>query len=250
MLSKNRIKFIKSLQIKKFRKEHGQFLVEGAKSVSELLKSDYNIHTIFLTEEYIKCWEPLLKQRETEVVVVKQQELESAGTFESNNAAIAIAGIKPGSRPNPEKQKITLALDDVRDPGNMGTIIRVADWYGIRNIVCSENSVDFYNPKVIGATMGSFTRTNVYYADLNKYLNSFKGKYPVYGAVLGGENLHRLNNLQPGFLVMGNESNGISEEIRNYVTKQIEIPGAGAAESLNVAIATAVMLDNFTRLLG
>ncbi|MDX5437365.1 MAG: RNA methyltransferase, partial [Pontibacter sp.] len=140
-----------------------------------------------------------------------------------------------------------VALDDIRDPGNLGTIIRIADWYGIENVVCSETCADFYNPKVISSTMGSFTRINVHYLNLEDWLAQHHDKYKIYGASLAGENLHRMQLKPEGILVLGNEANGIRPEVARQVNQLIKIPAFGKAESLNVATATAIIIDNFKR---
>jgi TrmH family RNA methyltransferase len=140
--------------------------------------------------------------------------------------------------------EFVIVLDDIRDPGNLGTIIRTADWYGIHSIVASEETTDFYNPKVIASTMGSFCRVNVFYTDLSSYLSAQKG--PVYGTFLNGKDVHALGEKPGGFIVIGNESNGISPAVEKLVTHRITIPRRGGAESLNAAIATAIVLDNLT----
>jgi TrmH family RNA methyltransferase len=152
---------------------------------------------------------------------------------------------KINKSPEIKKNEVVIVLDEIKDPGNLGTIIRIADWYGIDNIVASKNTVDFYNPKVITATKGSFTRVNMFYTDLNDFLS--KTKLPILGAFLNGENIHETKFPVSGILVMGNESNGVSKEIEILITKKITIPAYGKAESLNVAIATAIILDNWKR---
>jgi RNA methyltransferase, TrmH family len=138
-------------------------------------------------------------------------------------------------------------LDDIRDPGNLGTILRIADWYGISKVVCSEACADFYNPKVISATMGSFTRVQAYYLDLAQWLQKQQSTHAIYGASLEGENLHRMKLEPAGIVVMGNEANGIRPEVASQITQLIKIPAFGKAESLNVATATAIIIDNFMR---
>ncbi len=160
-------------------------------------------------------------------------------------AALAIAKIKPKVPFNFDITPFTLALDDIRDPGNLGTIIRIADWYGINQIICSQSCADFYNPKVIGATMGSFTRVSVTYVALPEFLKLQNTE--IYGAALSGENIHTLSLKPAGILVMGNEAKGLSEEVNAQIKKYVKIPGYGQAESLNVATATAILVDNFFR---
>ncbi|SIT01256.1 TrmH family RNA methyltransferase [Belliella pelovolcani] len=245
MLSKNTLKFIKSLQHKKFRKQENAFFVEGSKNVTELLDSDFEITYLLYTEKFETEYRNLLRGFKGEAFLVTQKVLESAGSFQSNDSALAVAKIKVNDPPQISKSELMLALDDVRDPGNLGTIIRIADWYGIKHIICSEESADIYNPKVLNSSMGSFTRVNVYYTDLYTYLPTLN--LPIYGAFLGGKDIHQQNLKSTGVILMGNESNGISDRIAELVTERLTIPRFGHAESLNVAIATAIICDNFKR---
>jgi len=234
------------LQIKKHRKQERLFLVEGAKSITELLDSDYKTRSLFLTEYLYKCCaDRIEKLKDTEIVLVGENDLIQAGTFETNNAGIAIAEMKENLKTEPVGGELALVLDDVRDPGNLGTIIRIADWYGVSRLYCSENTAEFYNPKVIASSMGSFTRVIPYYGPLETVLRD--SKIPVYGAMLEGKSVHSANFTQGGYLIMGNESRGISEDLKKYVQYPVTIPRYGAAESLNVGVATAVILDNVRR---
>ncbi|MCK8494189.1 MULTISPECIES: TrmH family RNA methyltransferase [Spirosoma] len=247
MLSKNQIKYIQSLHQKKYRQQHGAFLVEGAKSVQEVLQSDFQVDLLVATEAFYKENTRLTDRQRTPVEIASVADLERTGTLESNNAALAVVRTKENRPLLAGPDEIALILDDIRDPGNLGTIIRIADWYGIRKIICSETTADVYNPKVISASKGSFTRVNWWYGDIEQFLKqSAKGQI-VYGAFLGGDDVHALAFSKSGYLVMGNESNGISPEIGQYVTKRVTIPRYGEAESLNVGIATAVLLDNWRR---
>ncbi|PSR57075.1 RNA methyltransferase [Adhaeribacter arboris] len=246
MLSKAALKYINSLQVKKYRYLHQAFLVEGAKSVQELLLSDYTIEKLFVTEEFLRK-STELKSKSLAYELIDEKDLTRAGTYTTNNAVLAIAKMKAPIFFQPDLSVLSLALDDIRDPGNLGTIIRMADWYGLKHIICSETCADFYNPKVIAATMGSFTRVNVLYVDLPEYLKKLPVDLPLYGASLRGQNIHRLT-LQPGgVLIMGNEAHGIRPEVEKYVKQLIKIPRFGQAESLNVANATGIILDNFFR---
>nr|WP_317195481.1 RNA methyltransferase [Rufibacter sp. SYSU D00308] len=225
---------------------HQAFTVEGEKSVAELLQSDFALETVFATQKFLQKHTHLL-QKGFEVVEVSEEELAKAGSMETNNAALAIARMKPATDFAWQDHPFVLALDEVRDPGNLGTIIRIADWYGLTAVVLSENSADFYNQKVIAATMGSFTRITPHYVNLPEFLQKRPQNVPVYGAALAGKNVHKLD-LQPrGVLVMGNESHGIRPETMQLVTQPLHIPGRGGAESLNVGTATAILLDNFFR---
>ncbi|QNF35179.1 RNA methyltransferase [Adhaeribacter swui] len=246
MLSKAVLKYINSLQVKKYRHLHQAFLVEGAKSVKELLQSDFTIEKLFITEEFFrKSTEINFKNFSYELIT--EEDLTKAGTFASNNAALAIARMKDPGFFKPDRSELTLVLDDIRDPGNLGTIIRLADWYGVRSLVCSDSCADFYNPKVIAATMGSFTRVKLFYVDLVSFLSDLPADIAIYGASLHGENIHRLNLQPSGLLIMGNEAHGIRPEVEKFMHHLIKIPKFGGAESLNVANATGIILDNFFR---
>ena len=245
MLSKNTVKFIKSLHQKKFRKQESAFFVEGAKNVTELLLSNYTVSHLLCTEKYLEENASLLTGFSGIKVDVKPKELASLGTFSSNDQALAVAKIKENKPLTLGNDHLILALDDVRDPGNLGTIIRIADWYGIEKILLSKNTADVYNPKVLNASMGSFTRLSFEYVDLLEKLTA--SKLPVYGAFLEGKNVHHLEKMSTGILLMGNESNGISGQLEKIVTQKLTIPAFGEAESLNVAIATAVLCDNLKR---
>jgi RNA methyltransferase, TrmH family len=244
MLSKGTIKFIKSLQVKKYRKQEQCFLIEGAKSVEELLVSDFEIVKVLATSDFLSGLNIPLKG---EIVEVDEKTLSGLGEFQSNRSALAVARLKSNHRVEVGTDEYALVLDDIRDPGNFGTIIRTADWYGIRKIIASPETADFYNPKVISATMGSFTRVQVYYTDIEAYLS--KGAGPVYGAFLKGEDVHKTSFSMGGLIVIGSESHGISAGVSRLVTSRITIPRYGMAESLNVAMATAIVLDNLRRVL-
>jgi RNA methyltransferase, TrmH family len=247
MISKSWLKLIKSLQIKKFRVKEGLFIVEGAKSVLELVNSDYKIQTIFCTDSFYSQHLFQLKKVQNSIQIVTEKELAETGTFSTNNAALAVVSIKEERSLKIDKGEFALILDEVKDPGNLGTIIRIADWFGIKKIICSIETVDFYNPKVISSTMGSFTRVEIMYTDLEGYLKQVDKKTPVFGAFIEGENIHEVAFPSSGYIVMGNESSGISTEVEAFVNKKITIPRFGNAESLNVAVATAIVLDNLKR---
>lgn len=241
MISKNQLKLIRALGQKKQRKQLGQFLVQGEKNVLELLNSAMSIQHIFATAEFITAHAAVLPSDKT--TEAPEQELTKVSTLSSNNAAIAVVDI-----PAPQQAQfkgVTLVLDGVSDPGNLGTIIRLADWYGIEQIVCSLDCADTYNPKTISSTMGSFTRVKVTYQDLTQVLSN--NALPVYGAYLDGESVHTAEFKQDCLLVMGSESHGIRGNIASFVTDKITIPAFGAAESLNVAMATGIILDNMKR---
>lgn len=249
MFSKNQLKYIQSLHQKKYRQQHGAFLVEGAKSVQEVLQSTFQTELVVATETFYKENAHLTDRQQTPVEIVSVADLERSGTLESNNAALAVVRTKENRPLLAEAGEIALILDDIRDPGNLGTILRIADWYGIRKILCSETTADVYNPKVISASKGSFTRVDWWYGDVMEVLRAaVDGRtLAVYGAFLEGADVHQLAFGQSGYLVMGNESTGIRPDVAQYVTQRVTVPRYGAAESLNVGIATAVLLDNIRR---
>jgi TrmH family RNA methyltransferase len=237
-------KIIKSLHQKKFRQESKKFLVEGSKNVAELLKSNYQIDNLYITAEFKATYAEILGKHKIQAQVVDGAELKAFGTLEHNDGALAIARQKDARLPK-GTEGLILVLDDIRDPGNLGTLIRIADWYGIRDIVCSPSCVDWHNPKTISATMGSFTRVNGYYTELPVFL---KGqKLPILGGFLDGKSVHTFKFPQNGILVIGSESHGISREVTKCVTEKITIPKFGQAESLNAAVAGAIILDNWKR---
>jgi TrmH family RNA methyltransferase len=248
MLSKNRIKYVNSLKIKKYRQLNQSFIVEGAKSVQELLNSDFEIEFVLATQEFQQKYSSISSQHKTLFETVTLTELQGLGSFQTNDSCLAVAKTKENEFLRAEASEYVLVLDDVSDPGNLGTIIRIADWYGIRKIVCSENTTDRYNPKVVAASKGSFTRVDLFYANLEEYLENNAGDKMVAGAFLGGESLYDFKfPSEGGYMVMGNESNGVGREVEKFVTHKITIPRFGEAESLNVGIATAVILDNMRR---
>jgi TrmH family RNA methyltransferase len=245
MISRAQIKFIQSLKIKKFRKNSGCFIVEGEKAVSELLESGYKINHIFATRDWLELNNNLTKDILPEAI--KEEEMERISSFSSPQPVLAVAEI-PAWEPDllQLEKSLTLLLDDIRDPGNLGTIIRIADWYGIDQIFCSETCVDLYNPKVISATVGSFTRVKVFYQELEELIKQ-KNNVPVYGCVLDGESVYTSKLPPVAMILIGNEAQGISPSLLQAVSSKISIPSFGAAESLNAAVATAIVCDNFRR---
>ena len=242
MLSKVKIKYINSLHVKKHRTAKNVFLVEGAKSVIEFILSKFTTDVVYGTDMFWKQNEKLLNEQKVEFEIATEKELSQAGTLNSNNAAIALVKIPLYSKLALDASHWTIVLDGINDPGNLGTIIRVADWYGIARIIISENSVDMYNPKVVNTTKGSLTRVRVEYGDLTQVLSNFDGV--IIGADMKGEDIHSYKPEGGGVLVMGSESHGISQELKKFIANQITIPRLGGAESLNVAIATAIICDN------
>ncbi len=241
MISKNQLKLIRALGQKKQRKQQGLYLVQGEKNVLELVKSAQTIRHIFATEAF-------LSQHADELaglacVAADEETLTRVSTLVSNNAAIAVVEIP--KQAEVARQNAMLALDGVSDPGNLGTIIRLADWYGYRQLLLSRDCADPYSPKTISATMGSFARVDTIVLDLPDFLATLE--QPVYGAFLEGENVHHTRFAPNGVLLMGSESHGIRPECARFVTDKITIPAFGGAESLNVAMATGIILDNIRR---
>ncbi len=245
MLSNAKVKYIKSLQIKKYRQIHRSFIVEGAKNMLELLDSGYDVELAVVTSDFHDQYKRRLGG--VEVIVEKQSAIESAGTLKANSAGLMVAKIRENDPFMLGKKETVLVLEDIRDPGNLGTILRTADWFGIAQVVASEETAELYNPKVVQASMGSFTRVKVYYEDLPLFFE----KHPdleVAGAFLEGEPVYDFQFALPLAVVLGNESRGISPQLEKYIRRKITIPRLGRAESLNVALSTAVICDNLARL--
>lgn len=245
MLTKGKIKSLQNLKLKKERDKRGIFLVEGEKSVVEVLKSDFFIEEVFATSDFIETYKDLLNAKDRRAAKVEEGELEAVGSFEHNTSAVAVVKQKKRDVIPEIKTGITLVLDDIRDPGNLGTILRIADWYGIKQIIASIGSVDMYNNKAIAASMGSFTRIPIFYTNLFTFLK--QNKLPVFGAYLDGKNVYKTTFPKDGILLIGNESNGISGELKEFVKEKITISKVGNAESLNASVATGILLDNWIR---
>jgi len=239
IITKSILKFVKSLQLKKNRIEHQCFLVEGTKSVQELLTSDFTVEMIVGSNTFLEANKELVKQVTT--YEAKINDISANSSYKNNNSVIAIAKMSSLAILEIDSDEYVLVLDDVRDPGNLGTIIRIADWYGVNKILASPTTADFYNPKVISASMGSFARVKMYREDVTSALKSYDGE--IYGAMMNGVSLHEVPFKKGGVIVMGNESTGISSEIQELLTTKVTIPRYGQAESLNVGIATAVICD-------
>jgi TrmH family RNA methyltransferase len=243
MLTNKQIKLINSLHSKKGRTENQLFLVEGEKAISELVSSSLKIQFIVLNEtiEQLKLYSNLTNS----IYYESDISIQKLSTLVSNNFGIAVVEM-PVLTDDVDLNKISVVLDGVRDPGNLGTIIRICDWYGIRHLIMSKDCTEYYNPKVISASMGSFSRIKHLYVDLEMYLKSFPDKLKI-GALLNGENIHEFEFPDSGFIIFGNESNGISDSILKLIDKPVTIPRFGDAESLNVGISCAVFLDNLVR---
>ncbi|WP_284652822.1 TrmH family RNA methyltransferase [Flavobacterium terrisoli] len=240
MVSKNQIKLITSLQHKKYRNEHQLFIAEGVKVIQELLLSNIVLEHLFVTEA---IFESVNASQKTEI---KPADMKRISTLTSPSSCLAIFKIPAAGQI--EDKGLIVALDDIRDPGNLGTIIRLCDWFGVKQLVCSNETVDVYNPKVIQATMGSITRVKINYVDLNEYIG--RTSLPVFGTFMDGNNIYKEILPTDGILVFGNEANGISAHLEKKIKNRIAIPRFGdmqQTESLNVATATAIFLSEFRR---
>ena len=247
MLSKNKIKYIRSLDLKKNRKEERAFVAEGHKLVGDLL-GHFVCRLLVATRSWLDK-NPNVKAQE--IIEVTQEELTRASLQKTPQDVLAIFE-QPAYEMQPDvvSRSLCLALDDVQDPGNLGTIIRVADWFGIEDIFCSLGTVDVYNPKTIQATMGALARVKLHYCDLPSFITSLKG-IPVYGTFLDGDNMYEKELTPHGLIVMGNEGNGVSAEVANLVNERLYIPNyppqRETSESLNVAMATGIICAEFRR---
>ena len=239
-ISKNQLKLITSLSQKKYRQKHDLFIAEGVKVLNELLNSTFEIETLFCTDDF----EATIS--EEKVVRISETELKKVSTLKSPNKALGI--FKIPKEKAVQNSGLTIALDAINDPGNLGTIIRLCDWFGITQLVCSKDTVDCYNQKVVQASMGSLTRVSIHYTDLENYIT--KSNLDTFIADMDGENVYKTKLPKEGILIMGNEANGVSEEIKSLLQHKISIPRFGETqetESLNVATATAILLSEFKR---
>ncbi len=243
MISKNQIKLIKQLELKKFRRREGLFVAEGPKVVGDLLKRTKPA-VVYATDDYVPP-QPIDVQR------ISDDELRRISFLQHPQQVLALFPI-PAQPPFSLSFSfpLTLALDGIQDPGNLGTIIRLADWFGISTIICSDDTADAWNPKVVQATMGSIARVNIIYTDLPALLDSLPAGTPIYGTLLDGDNIYTQELTSDGIIIMGNEGNGLSEAVRQRVNRRLLIPAYrkdDTAESLNVAIATAIICSEFRR---
>ena len=250
MISKNKIKHIRSLALKKNRKTEGVFVAEGPKTVGDILVRQRAL-TIVATDEWVQQHHDEA-QRTDELIVVTEEELTKTSLQQNPQQVLAVfKQTEEELTADSISKKLVLALDGVQDPGNLGTIIRIADWFGIDTIVCSPDTADVYNPKVVQATMGSIARVRVVYTSLPHLVDSLPKDHPVFGTLLDGENIYTKDLPQHGIIVMGNEGNGISAEMRSRISQKLLIPTfattADKADSLNVAVATAIVCSEFRR---
>jgi TrmH family RNA methyltransferase len=240
MVSKNQIKLISSLHQKKHRQTHQLFIAEGIKGIQELLDAQFELEHLYTTQTDFETVASNLK------TLVTDADLKKMSALTSPNTCLAVFKIPEVKAIN--SSGLIVALDDIRDPGNLGTILRLCDWFGIQQLICSKETVDVYNPKVVQATMGSIARVNVTYVDLIDFIAN--SKLAVFGTFMDGENMYTTNLPQEGIIVMGNEANGISSDLEKIIKNRLTIPRFGTlqkTESLNVATATAIVLSEFRR---
>ena len=255
MLSGNQVKYINALKLKKNRETQRQFIAEGSKLVIELLNGPYHINEIYATPEWIGMNAAFVRPGKIIPQQVTEKELSRITALNTPSPVLAIVSIPSAeAEPLSFNNNLILALDDIRDPGNLGTIIRIADWYGISAVICSETTVDLYNPKVVQSTMGSIARIPVHYANLADFLSGLPATHKVYGSFLEGENIYTKELSDKGVIIVGNESKGISGSVAKFVTDKLHIPsfstGRGSeehAESLNASVATAIICSEFKR---
>lgn len=245
MLTKKIAKYIQSLSHKKFRDEEGSFIAEGPKLVEEFLTTKkFDCEMVVAEKEWLSEHKNLVETLNPQLVyVVEAHRLESLTLLKTPNKVLAVFKQPDLKEEILLKGKITLMLDDLQDPGNMGTIIRIADWFGIGQIICSKNSVECFNPKVVQSTMGSLARVAIFYTDLIPFIQRNKN-IPVYSAALDGESIYKMEKMEEGIIVIGNESKGISEEVLEISTHKIMIPRIGHAESLNAAVAAGIIASH------
>ena len=248
MISKAKIKLIRSLELKKKRDAAGLFIAEGGKLVSELLPC-FPCRVLVALPEWLRTHDAA---QAAEVCEVTRDELAAASLQKSPQQALAVFEKRADSVSDMRRDGLRLALDDIQDPGNLGTILRIADWFGIKHVLCSPHCADVYNPKVVQATMGALARVQVHYVDLPAFLEGeLAAGVPVYGTFLDGENIYEKSLAEAGIIVMGNEGNGISDAVCACVSERVLIPsyppGALTSESLNVSAATAIVCAEFRR---
>ncbi len=235
MLSRNEVKYIQSLYHKKNRDKDGLFIAEGVKIIDELLDSDFIIKKIYAVDDWIESHPGI-----PGIIAVDDASLNRISNFETPQKVLALVEQKNKLQTPGLNNSITIILDGIQDPGNLGTIVRTADWFGIKNIIASPDTVDVYNPKVVQSTMGSFTRINMFYTDLETFLP--EQNIMIYGAMLDGNDISGILKPKECLLVIGNESKGIRPYIQPFIQKKITIPKTGDTESLNAAVATGIIL--------
>ncbi|MDA3952209.1 MAG: RNA methyltransferase [Bacteroidales bacterium] len=254
MLSKNKIKFFNSIKKKKYRDINQCFFAEGEKLVDELLNSDLKIIEIYATSEWINLNEQQITKRNADVIEISENELNKISSLTTPNKVIVIAKQTCFDfNINEISKELNIFLENINDPGNLGTIIRIADWFGIENIFCSKESVDMYNPKVVQASMGAIYRTKIHYVDSVKFLTDIKSleNFNIYGTFLEGNNIYKEDLDKNGLIIMGSESHGISNTISSFINKKLFIPNypimKKTSESLNISTATSIVCSEFRR---
>lgn len=247
MITKSDVKYIQSLAHKKFRESEGVFVIEGVKMVGELIDEFPNhIVQLFATEE----WVDDISGHNLEgfrLSIIDNLMLDRISQLKSPNKVLAIVKMPIQSTHTSTLNKLTLVLDQIQDPGNLGTIIRTCDWFGVQNILCSMDTVDAYNPKTVQSAKGSLLRVNIQYVDIKDFLSSTK-EATIYAAALDGNSIYNIKMQEPAIIVIGSEASGISKEVLALANKKITIPKVGKAESLNAGIAAAIIMSNFTKL--
>ncbi len=266
MLSNSQVKHINALKIKKYRDEYKEFIAEGNTLVTDLTKSSYEIAGVYALSEWITGNLDVIGHKNIPVYEADPADMERITSLSSPSPVLAIvkipagmaAGLDSAGYGSPEQnipglfEELSVMLEGISDPGNMGTLLRIADWFGIRNVICSETCVELYNPKVVQASMGSVARVSVFYTDLSRFLENLKGRLPVYGTFLQGDSIYSIPLENKGIILIGSEAHGISDPLSGFVTGRLYIPSFGStdngkAESLNAAVATAVVIAEFRR---
>ncbi len=246
MITKSDVKYIQSLAHKKFREEEGVFVIEGTKMVGELIQEfpDKIVH-LYATQQWV---DEVVREKilDSKISVIDEMTLGKISQLKSPNQVIAVVKIPIHLAKDNSTSKLTVVLDQIQDPGNLGTIIRTCDWFGVQSIVCSLDTVDAYNPKTVQSAKGSLLRMNIQYADLITYLSSKKG-VAIYAAALNGNSIYEIEVKELSIIIVGNEASGISKEVMVLANQTITIPKIGKAESLNAGIATAIILSHFTK---
>ena len=244
MISKSKLKIVKSLNYKKNRLNSNCFVIEGIKGIIEVLKSNYNVEFTVVSKKIYDKYSSYLAG--DKIYILEENEIKKTSNLKNNIVGFSVAKTKKNDINNLNFDDIIIALDSVNDPGNLGTIIRIADWFNVKNIICSKNTVDLYNPKTIQASMGSFTRVNLYYEDLESFFK--RSSVKVYGTSnKNGKNISKKEKLSRGIVLFGSESNGISSSLKKYVDHWISINKFGGAESLNVSVSVGIILNEIRK---
>ncbi|MBA3827381.1 MAG: RNA methyltransferase [Taibaiella sp.] len=244
MLSKAQNKYIRSLTQQKYRKEHKAFVVEGDKMVREWLETGQEVQLIAATEKWASVHESLINKLPTPTVyIIKEHELQAISGLQTANQVLLVAAM-PDELPIVWRKQWYIALQDIQDPGNMGTIMRTADWFGIRDVICSQDCVDAYNPKVVQAAMGSHLRIQIHTADIGEVIK--QSQLPAIAAVMNGANIYNIQPMEAGIIMIGNEGKGMTDKLISHATYKVTIPRKGGAESLNAGVATGILCSILT----